>query len=82
MAFKSLECFGLARVDFFLDKISGEIYLNEVNTFPGFTPISMYPKLWEASGVNNSELLSRLIDLSIEKFNEKNENQIDYFDHE
>ena len=82
LAFKSLECFGLARVDFFLDKISGEIFLNEVNTFPGFTPISMYPKLWEASGVTNSELLNKLIELAIEKFNEKKENQIDYFDNE
>ena len=77
-AFKALECYGLARVDFFLDKDNGNIYLNEVNTFPGFTPVSMYPKLWEASGVSYAQLLDKLIELAIEKHNEKLENQIDY----
>jgi D-alanine-D-alanine ligase len=64
-AFTTLECEGMARVDFFLDKNSGQFYFNEVNTIPGFTSISMYPKMWEASGIKYSELLSRLIDLAI-----------------
>jgi D-alanine-D-alanine ligase len=63
--FGVLEGEGLARVDFFLDKNTGEFFLNEVNTMPGFTSISMYPKLWEATGISYSELLTRLIDLAI-----------------
>jgi D-alanine-D-alanine ligase len=59
--FRTLECDGLARVDFFLDRDSGALYFNEVNSLPGFTSISMYPKLWAASGVGYSELLNRLI---------------------
>jgi D-alanine-D-alanine ligase len=59
--FLALECEGMARVDFFLDKDSGELYFNEVNTIPGFTAISMYPKLWAASGVPYPELLDRLV---------------------
>jgi D-alanine-D-alanine ligase len=65
--FRVLELAGMARVDFFLDKDRGELYVNEVNTIPGFTAISMYPKLWEASGVPIKELVSRLIDLAIER---------------
>lgn len=60
-AYKICECRGLSRVDFFVDKEKGEIRLNEINTLPGFTSISMYPKMWEVSGVSNSELLDRLI---------------------
>ena len=60
---------GMARVDFFLDKETDEIYLNEVNTIPGFTSISMYPKLWEASGLSYSELINRLIQLALERQN-------------
>jgi D-alanine-D-alanine ligase len=59
--FLALECEGMARIDFFLDKDSGELYFNEVNTIPGFTAISMYPKLWAASGVPYAELLDRLV---------------------
>lgn len=66
-AFLTLDLSGLARVDFFLDKDSGALYLNEVNTMPGFTQISMYPKLWEASGVPYPELLDRLIQLGLER---------------
>ncbi len=66
-AFQALDLAGLARVDFFLDKESGAIYLNEVNTMPGFTSISMYPRLWEASGVSNEELVSRLIELALDR---------------
>jgi D-alanine-D-alanine ligase len=61
----------MARVDFFVTK-KNTIYLNEVNTIPGFTSISMYPKLWEASGISYSELLDRLITLAIERHREKN----------
>jgi D-alanine-D-alanine ligase len=65
--FRTLELAGMARVDFFLDKTSGNLFVNEVNTIPGFTAISMYPKMWEASGVSIKELVSRLIDLAIER---------------
>jgi D-alanine-D-alanine ligase len=65
--FRCLELAGMSRVDFFLDRTSGELYVNEVNTIPGFTAISMYPKMWEASGVSIKELVSRLIDLAIER---------------
>lgn len=63
--FVSLKCKGLARVDFFVDDRNGAIYFNEINTLPGFTSISMYPKLWDASGLVYSDLLNRLIDLAI-----------------
>jgi D-alanine-D-alanine ligase len=65
-AFEALQCEGLARVDFFLTK-SGEVYVNEVNTLPGFTKISMYPKLWEVSGVTYPDLINCLIELAIER---------------
>ncbi|MGB6498524.1 MAG: hypothetical protein WA853_07495, partial [Candidatus Acidiferrum sp.] len=61
----------MARVDFFLEKDSGKIYLNEVNTIPGFTSISMYPKLWEASGIPFPQLLDKLIELALEQHAEK-----------
>jgi len=70
-AFVALECDGMARVDLFLDKDSGELLFNEVNTIPGFTTISMYPKLWEASGISYRELLARLIDLALARRAEK-----------
>ena len=70
-AFKALDLSGMARVDFFLDGRDGALYLNEVNTIPGFTAISMYPKMWEATGVSYSELLSRLITLAIERHEQK-----------
>ena len=65
--FEVLECEGMARVDLFFNEKKGEIILNEVNTIPGFTPISMYPKMWMASGISYPELISRLIDLALEK---------------
>jgi D-alanine-D-alanine ligase len=71
-AFKVLDLAGMARVDFFVTRKKNTIYLNEVNTIPGFTSISMYPKLWEASGISYSELLDRLILLAIERHREKN----------
>lgn len=69
--FRTLELSGMARVDFFLEKKGGKIYLNEANTIPGFTSISMYPKLWEASGIPFRELIDRLIDLALELHEEK-----------
>ena len=66
-AFEALRCDGLARVDFFLEEGGRGFLLNEVNTIPGFTPISMYPKLWEASGLAYRDLLSRLLDLAEER---------------
>jgi D-alanine-D-alanine ligase len=57
----------MARADFLLDKANGRVYVNELNTIPGFTRISMYPKLWEATGVNYAELLNRLIELALER---------------
>lgn len=68
-AFRVLDCFGLSRVDFFYDN-EGKIWVNEVNTIPGFTRISMYPKLLEASGISSKELVMQLINLAIERFEE------------
>jgi D-alanine-D-alanine ligase len=70
-AFRALECLGMARVDFFLEQRTGRILLNEINTIPGFTSISMYPKLWEASGLPYRELLDRLIELALAQHREK-----------
>ncbi|NBU20805.1 D-alanine--D-alanine ligase [bacterium] len=70
-AFEALNGEGMSRVDLFLDKSTGQFYFNEVNTIPGFTSISMYPKLWECSGVSYSELLDRLIALAIARSNRK-----------
>jgi len=72
-AYKAIDCAGMARVDFLLEKTGadgvqpGQLYLNELNTIPGFTKISMYPKLWEASGIFYPELIDRLIELAIER---------------
>jgi D-alanine-D-alanine ligase len=70
-AFRALELSGMARVDFFLEKRGGKLFLNEVNTIPGFTSISMYPKLWEASGIPFRELIDQLIALALELHREK-----------
>jgi len=70
-AFKAIDCAGMARVDFLLAGDSGILYLNELNTIPGFTTISMYSKMWEASGVTYAQLLDRLIALAIERHAEK-----------
>lgn len=63
-AFKAVDGSGLARVDFFIKKADNKVYINEINTMPGFTQISMYPKLWEQMGINYSELLDKLIELA------------------
>lgn len=70
-AFQAIDGTGMARVDFFLERRTGRIYLNEINTIPGFTSISMYPKLWEASGLSFRALVDRLIDLALEQHREK-----------
>jgi len=70
-AFKAVECAGMARVDFLLSRDTGQVYVNEVNTIPGFTTISMYPKMWEATGLPYPKLLERLIQLAVERHDEK-----------
>lgn len=77
-AYSALGCTGLARVDFLKDPKTGETYINEINTLPGFTSISMYPKLWEATGVPYGELLERLLDLAEKRLEEKNRNSTSY----
>lgn len=72
-AYQAIDCAGMARVDFLLDKDSGEIFLNELNTIPGFTPISMYPKLWEASGLPYKDLIDELILLALKRKEEKDQ---------
>ncbi len=70
-AYKAIDCAGMARVDFFVEKGTDDIYLNEINTIPGFTSISMYPKLWEASGLSFPQLVDRLVELAIERKNDR-----------
>lgn len=70
-AFQAVDCSGLARVDFLLDPKNGKLYLNEINTMPGFTSISMYPKLWAATGLEYPRLIDRLIELALERHAEK-----------
>ena len=67
-AYKAIDCAGMARADFLLSGETGELYVNELNTIPGFTAISMYPKLWEASGIPYPELIDRLIELALERY--------------
>ncbi len=66
-AYKAIDCAGMARADFFLENDTNKIYLNELNTIPGFTSISMYPKLWQASGLTYAQLVDRLIELALER---------------
>jgi D-alanine-D-alanine ligase len=74
-AFQAVDCSGLARVDFLMDPKTRKIFLNEINTMPGFTAISMYPKLWAASGLAYVDLIDRLIQLGIERHDDKKKNQ-------
>jgi len=74
-AFKAVDCSGLARVDFLMEPRTRKIYVNEVNTMPGFTAISMYPKLWAATGVSYPELIEKLIQLGMERHKDKKKNQ-------
>ena len=66
-AFKAIDGSGLSRVDFFYIEATGEILINEINTFPGFTATSMYPKMWEASGIAFPDLLDKLIQFGLER---------------
>jgi len=77
-AYQAIDCTGMARVDFLLDKDSNDIYLGEVNTIPGFTQISMYPKLWEASGLPYPQLIDRLVELAIERKLDKDRTEWTY----
>lgn len=80
-AYKLIDCAGMARVDFFVEKESNKIYLNELNTIPGFTKISMYPKLWEASGLPYAKLVDRLIELALERKAERDHTSRTYRSH-
>ena len=77
-AYLALDCAGMARADFLLDRDGGALYISELNTIPGFTPISMYPKLWEATGLSYPELLERLIDLALERHADKSRSRTTY----
>jgi D-alanine-D-alanine ligase len=70
-AFTALDCAGMARADFFLDRVTNQVYINELNTIPGFTAVSMYPRMWAASGLPYPELLDRLIQLAFERHRDK-----------
>jgi D-alanine-D-alanine ligase len=74
-AFRAVEGAGLARVDFLMDGISGDLFINEINTMPGFTRISMYPKLWEATGIPYPELVDRLVRLALERYADRQLNR-------
>ncbi|HLI62615.1 MAG TPA: D-alanine--D-alanine ligase family protein, partial [Terriglobales bacterium] len=74
-AFQAIDCAGMGRVDFLLDPHNGKIYVNEINTIPGFTSISMYPKLWAATGISYPELIDRLIQLGLERHAEKKQSR-------
>jgi D-alanine-D-alanine ligase len=73
--FQAVDAAGMARVDFFMERKTGRVLVNELNTIPGFTRISMYPKLWEASGLSYPKLIERLVDLALERFNDKQRSQ-------
>jgi D-alanine-D-alanine ligase len=77
-AFRAVDACGLARVDFFLERSSGRVLVNEINTMPGFTSISMYPRLWEASGLSYPELLARLVSLAAERHSRRERLRTDY----
>jgi D-alanine-D-alanine ligase len=77
-AYKAIDCAGMARVDFLLSGETDTLYVNELNTIPGFTDISMYPKLWEASGIPYPELIDRLIELALERHTDKARTEVSY----
>lgn len=77
-AYQAIDCAGMARADFLLSGTTGELYVNELNTIPGFTAISMYPKLWEATGISYPELIDRLIELAIERYQDKERSETSY----
>ena len=71
-AYRAADCSGFARVDFFVEKNSGEVYINEINTIPGFTRYSMFPMMWEAAGISFTELIERIVDFGYERYSDKN----------
>jgi D-alanine-D-alanine ligase len=77
-AYKAIDCAGMARADFLLSGETGELYINELNTLPGFTVISMYPKLWEATGIPYPELIDRLIGYALERYDDKSRSETSY----
>ena len=77
-AYKAIDCAGMARVDFLLDKDTNELYLNELNTIPGFTRISMYPKLLNASGLSYPALVDQLIELALERKRDRDRTERKY----
>lgn len=77
-AYRAIDCAGMARVDFLLEKDTGELFLSEVNTIPGFTRISMYPKLWQASGLPYADLVDRLVELALERKSERDNTEWHY----
>jgi D-alanine-D-alanine ligase len=77
-AYLAIDCAGMARVDFLLNGRSDEVFVNEINTIPGFTSISMYPKLWEATGIPYSQLISRLVDLALERHGDRQRSKTSY----
>ncbi len=74
-AFKSIDCSGMARVDMFIEKGTDNLYVNELNTIPGFTAISMYPKLWEATGLKYKDLINKLIEFALDRWEQKQKNR-------
>ncbi|MBN1888321.1 MAG: D-alanine--D-alanine ligase [Thermoflexales bacterium] len=77
-AYTAIDCAGMARADFLLDGQAGTLYINELNTIPGFTQISMYTKLWEASGIPYAELIDRLVELALERYTDKRRSRTTY----
>ena len=77
-AFRALDCSGMARVDFFLRTVDNKLFVNEINTIPGFTQVSMYPKLWEASGIGYRDLVDRLVQLALERHRESQQTRERY----
>lgn len=77
-AYRAIDCAGLARVDFLLNANDLSIYISEINTFPGFTRISMYPKLWEASGLPYPKLIERLIELALKRKSDRDHTEFEY----
>ena len=76
-AFRAIDGSGLARVDFLLDPQTGEVFLNELNTMPGFTHLSMYARLWEAEGMTYTDVVQRLLELALERHAEKMQNRVE-----
>jgi D-alanine-D-alanine ligase len=76
--YKAMDCAGMARVDFLIDRLSQQVFISEVNTIPGFTRISMYPKLWEATGLSYPALIEKLIDLALERQTDREHTVYEY----